>query len=277
MITRMMRRLTLLGLAYTAVAVVAPAAMAAHSSKNVTCPEYNPNDNTDSTVFQGTAKNLVVPPGHSCVIYGANVTRNVTAESGSFFGAINSTIGHDLISNGAAVVDTGVYQTPGKKGPGHVTVGGDIMLSGSSFNLDFCDTTVKHNFVVNGLLNEYELQIGDTSQNNLDYKDGFWSCQGGPEFSLSPPVTVGHDLIIRNSRVGLLDVSNDSIGHNLFVENNVATYASKGWLPAGQGMWVANNSVGRNAACNGNSPALASGGPDAAQNTTGGKTNTCKF
>lgn len=48
-------------------------------------------------------------------------------------------------------------------------------------------------------------------------------CQGGPEFSLSPPVTIEHNLIIRHSKFDLLDVSNDSIGHSLVVENNVAT------------------------------------------------------
>lgn len=270
----MTRRLILLGLAGGAMAAMAPAAMAA--PQNVTCPEYNAEDKTDSTVFQGTAKNLLVPAGHFCVIYGAHITKNVTVEKEAGFGAINSTIGHDLISNSAAVVSTGVYQTAGGKGPGHVVVGHNITLSGHSFNLDFCDTTVKHNFNVNGLNNAFELQIGDTSQKNLDYTDNFYSCQGGPEFSLSPPVTVNHDLTITNSKFGLLDVSNDSIGRNLVVENNVATYDTEGYLPSGQGMWVANNTVGHYANCEGNSPALASAGPDAAQNTTG-KTNNCKF
>jgi hypothetical protein len=269
--TEMKRRLLVFGLAGVAMAAMASAAMAAPPT-NVTCPEYNGTE--DSTVFQGTAKNLIVPPGHFCAIYGAHITRNVTVESEAFFAAINSTIGHNLISNGAAVIDTGVYKTPGGKGPGPVVVGHDITLSGHSSNLDFCDTTVNHNFNINGVNNAFELQIGDTSERNLDYTERYYSCQGGN--SLSPPVTIKHNLTITNSKFGLLDVSNDSIGHKLVVDNNVATYASESALPPGQGMWVANDSIGAMASCVGNSPALASGGPDAAQNTAG-KTNNCKF
>ena len=43
-----------------------------------------------------------------------------------------------------------------------MVVGHNISLTGSSFNLDFCDTTVVHDFSVNGLKNAYELQIGDS-------------------------------------------------------------------------------------------------------------------
>jgi hypothetical protein len=272
-----MKRISLLAtLAVAATAAMAPAAMAKGPPNVVVCPEYKEHDPTDSTVFQGKAKNLVVPAGHTCQIYGAHITRNVTLESGSFFNAIGSTIGHDLVSNGAAVVYLGVYQTEGGKGPGPVVVGHDITLSGSSYNLDFCDTFVHHNFDVNGLKNAYELQIGDTSQKNLDYVDDFYSCEGGPEFSLSPPVKIKHDLNITNSSFGLLDVSNDSIGHNLTVENNIATYDTEGYLPSGQGMWVANDTIGKRAVCVGNSPALSSAGPDAAQNTAR-KLNDCKF
>ncbi|HUH81558.1 MAG TPA: hypothetical protein VLZ06_09555 [Solirubrobacteraceae bacterium] len=270
------RRLVLVGLVSVATAVIVPAAIAAGPPRVVTCPEYNANDPTDSTVYQGTAMNLFVPAGHECVMYGADISHDVTLESGSLFGAISSTIGHDLVSHGAAVISTGVYQTLGGKGPGPVVVGDNITLKGSSFNLDFCDTTVVHDFKVNGLKNAYELQIGDTSKNNLDYVDNFYSCQGGPGFSLSPPVTINHDLKITNSTVGLLDVSNDSIGHNLVVKNDVATYATEGYLPSEQGMWVANNSIGNNATCLGDSPALGNAGPDAAQNTAG-RHNNCKF
>ena len=114
------------------------------------------------------------------------------------------------------------------------------------------------------------------SKNNLDYVDNFYSCQGGPGFSLSPPVTINHDLKITSSTVGLLDVSNDSVGDNLVVENDVATYATEGYLPSGQGMWVANNNIGNNATCLGNSPALGNAGPDAGPNTAG-RHNNCKF
>ncbi|HXB17083.1 MAG TPA: hypothetical protein VNV44_15210 [Solirubrobacteraceae bacterium] len=272
MFDHMKRAAAALALVGVAVLVTGPAAQA-RVPKLVTCPEYNPNDNTDSTVFQGTAQNLVVPAGHACVIAGAKITKNVTLESGSTFGAIGSTIGRDLISNGASVVTTGVYQTPGGKGPEPVLVRHDIVLNGSSYNLDFCDTTVGHNFTANGLQNAYELQIGDSSKNNLDYTDDFYSCQ---EFSLSPPVTINHDLTITNSKFGLLDVSNDTIGRNLTVTGNTTTYSSEGYLPAGQGTWVANDSIGKIATCSGNSPELASAGPDAQQNTAG-KTNNCKF
>jgi len=175
---RIMRRLVLVGLAGLAMAVMAGPAMATKLPLNVTCPEFNSEDKTDSTVFQGKAKNLLVPAGHSCVIWGADVTKNVTVESGGFFGASNSTIGRDLISHSALVIDSGVYYTPGGKGPGPVTVGRDVILTGSSDNLDFCDTTVIRDFSVNGLHNAFELQIGDSSKRDLDYTGNFYSCQG---------------------------------------------------------------------------------------------------
>jgi hypothetical protein len=189
----------LLALAGIAMAVMAPAAMAKGPPKVVVCPEYKGNDPTDSTVFQGTAKNLLVPAGHTCQIYGANITKDVTLESGSFFDAINSTIGRDLISNGATVVYLGVYQTEGGKGPGPVVVGHNIMLTGSSANLDFCDTTVSHNFIVNGLKNKYELQIGDSSQKNLDYTDNFYSCQGGRNSASRRPSRSDTTLLLRTA------------------------------------------------------------------------------
>lgn len=267
------RPILLLGITGVAMAASAPAAMA--GSSFTYCPIFN---NTDSSLYQGTAKNLIVPANQACVIYGATITKNVTLEPGSFFAAESSTIGANLISHGAAVIDTGVYYTPGGKGPGPVAIGHNVVLTGSSYNLDFCDTTVGHDFKVNGLKNAFELQIGDTSKNNLDYKEGFYSCQGGTlsePYSLSPPVHIKHNLTITNSTVGLLDVSNDTIGHNLTVENVVATYDTEG-LEAGQGMWVANDTIGRNANCVNLTPALASGGIDAAQNTAG-KVNNCKF
>ncbi len=277
---RITQRLILLGVIGITMAAMAPAAMAkTKAPTNVTCPEFNPSDQTDSSVFQGTAKNLVVPAGHFCVIWGADVTKNVTVESGGFFGASNSTIGHDLVSHGALVIETGAYYTPGGKGPGPVTVGRDVILSGSSDNLDFCDTTVVRNFVANGLHNAFELQLGDTSERDLDYTNNFDSCQGeaeGKRISQSPKVTINRDLIITNSTFGLLDVANDSIGRNLTVSNDVATYETEGYLPAGQGMWVNNNTVGRNANCLSDTPALASAGPDAGPNTVGA-VNNCKF
>ena len=274
MLSKTIRRFVLLGL--TGAAAFAAATSSATAAGNVTCQGYDPNDVTDAHVFQGSAANVTVPPGASCVIANANVTGNVTIGSGALFGAINSTIGNDLVSNGAAVVDTGVYSTPGGKGPGPVKVGHNITLSGSSYNLDFCDTTVGNDFVANNLKNAFELQIGDTSMRDLDYTDGFYSCNGGTGFSLNPPVRINHDLRVTSSTLGLLDISNDSIGHDLVVQNDVATYPTQGYVPAGQGMWVAADTVGHDANCSGNSPALMSDGPDDTPNVVS-HINTCKF
>ena len=87
---------------------------------------------------------------------------------------------------------------------------------------------------------------------------------------------IHRNLNITNSSFGLLDVANDTIGHELHVENVVTTYATEGYLPAGQGTWVNSNTVGRDATCLNLTPALASSGPDALQNTAG-KHNNCKF
>src|SRR5208282_1237360 len=82
----MTRQLAVLGLACLAMAAMAPVAMAAMKPpRDVTCPELKETDPTDSTVFQGTAKDLLVPAGHFCQIYGADITKNVILESGSFF------------------------------------------------------------------------------------------------------------------------------------------------------------------------------------------------
>ncbi len=278
MIPQMTRRVILLGaavVAMVAAAAMAPAAMA----RTTTCPEFNPEDTTDSTVYQSTAENLVVPAGHSCVIYNAHITSNVTVQSGAFFAAMNSTIGNNLISRGASVVYTGVYYTPGGKGPGHVTVGHNIVLKGSSYNLDFCDTTVGNDFIVRELHNAYELQIGDSSKQDLDYTGDFYSCQGeseGKPFSLSPPVTINHNLTIKNSSFGLLDVANDSIGYDLTVTNDVTTYAQEDYLPAGQGTWVNNNTNANRASCVNDTPTLANPGPDAQPNQAG-TANSCTF
>jgi hypothetical protein len=76
-------------------------------------------------LFTGTAKDVVVPPGNACVIRGATVTHDVTVGKGASLGVDNSSIGHDVKANGAALFEVIGFT-------GRISVGHDVVITGTS-------------------------------------------------------------------------------------------------------------------------------------------------
>jgi hypothetical protein len=84
----------------------------------------------------------------------------------------------------------------------------------------------------------------------------------------SPPITVGHDLVVTGNSAlsgffspSSLDVGNNSVGHDLIFSGNTA-------VPGGY-LAVSDNSVGHDAICAANSPALSKDDPGDGPNLAG--------
>jgi hypothetical protein len=234
-----MKKTLLLAVAAAVLCVVVVQSAAA-APANVTC----------SGVFTGTAKDLTVPPGGFCVLDGATVTHDVIVQTDAFFGAENSSIGHDVTATKAAAIALGY----GGVTPGAVKVGHDVVINGSGPNGDFydvCDTTVGHDVRINGTTGTEEVEIGDNSA----------FC----DLTSSPASTIGHDVVVTNNKPGTwVDVGDNSVGHDLVVSGNAATaYVD-----------VSDNAVGHDASCSGNSPPLSKDGPEDGPNHAS-HSNTC--
>ena len=212
-------------------------------------------------LFTGTAKDLVVPAGGSCVLEGATVTHDVTVGSGAFFGIDNSTVGHDVTSTGAAQIEFIGYTGP-------ISVGHDVTLTGTSpeaqsyGNYDVCDTTIGHDLTIKNAHLAYEIDLGDTGTQPEDI------CgYPGPM-----PDSIGHDLDVSSDSAGRIDVGNNSVGHDLAVNNNTASPETGQTGDIG----VDDNTVNHDATCTGNNPGLSKDGPEDGANTVGHKDTGCE-
>ncbi len=213
-------------------------------------------------LFTGTAKDVVVPPGNACAIIGATVTHDVTVGKGASLGVDNSSIGHDVKANGAAL-----FEFIGYTGP--ISVGHDVVLTGTSpeamsyGGYDVCDTTIGHDLSITGADIAYEIEVGDTGPQDNEF------C--GAPGPVSQPDSVGHDLTVSNNTAGKVDVGNNSVGHDLNVNNNFASTSTGDTGDIG----VDDNTVSHDATCTGNSPALSKDGPEDGPNHGGHKNTGC--
>jgi hypothetical protein len=208
---------------------------------------------------------VIVPANQVCSINNAKVGHDVILEAGSFVGISSSTIKHSVIGKEVSTLETG------NVGPnaGPVSVGHDIELTGIQSNAEhangyvICDTTIKHDLLISGTSTPFGTIIGDTGTASNEF------CTGGPMVP-TPQDMIGHNLVIKNNVFGRLDVGNNTIRHDLIVENNIGTtaFGDAGTLD------VSDNAAGHNALCAGNTPALTPDGPEDGPNHAK-KLDTC--
>jgi hypothetical protein len=212
---------------------------------------------TCTGLFSGTAKDLVVPGGVTCVLVGATITHDVTVQPDGNLGAGGgTTIGHDLVATQADEIVAGNF--------GPLTVGHDLVISGIDASptlirgYEVCDTTINHDLKITGTLSDFPMNVGDVGPGEFCS-----SRDPGAE-----PNTIGHDAVINGNTVtGFvpnIDVGNNSIGHDLNVSGNTAT----GYID------VSDNTVGHDASCSANTPALSKDGGEDGPNSAG-HNNTC--
>jgi hypothetical protein len=250
----------------------------------------------DTSVFTGTARDLIVPEGGGCDVLGATVMRDLIVRPGAGVLAFETTIGRDLIvgtDSDAFVVVTEigrdltartaaslflerttigrdfVAQEPatvqtGRVAPetsgGSVRVARDVLIDGSPAGFEF---------VFDGIC---ELIVGhDLRMTNREVTLGFGigdNCaRNGREAN-----TIGHDLIVTDNAalVGFfgpssLEVGDNHVGHDLVFSRNTAA-------PGGV-LEVSDNVVGHDAICASNNPAVLQA-PGAGPNVAG-HANSC--
>ena len=240
-----MRKTLLLVVCMALFAPLLPRTAAASSSHNVRC----------SGTFSGTATNVIVPAGQSCLIDNAIITHDVVAEPDASVAVVNSSIGHDLSADHPALVETGFQSgVPPfvNTTPGPVQIGHDLSISGSAgatdanppVGFDICDTTIDHDLTISGANVPNEIQVGDKGTG-----PDFEYCQ----FAAAAPNTVRHDLTVVNNQVGRIDIGNNSISHDMTVSGNSVTAPS----PLYSTIDVSDNTVGHTARCKDNNPQVS--------------------
>ncbi len=222
----------------------------------------SPDPYSPDAYFTGTAKDLNVPAGYWCFLEGATISHDATVQPGGSLEADNSTIGHDVTANGAAVIYFFNYTGPNK-------VGHDFVATGTSpatmeyGGWDVCGTTIGHDLSITGANVAYEIEIGDQGPQDNEF------CGG-----LSPD-TIGHDLVVSGNHAGHIDVGNNSVAHDLAVSNNTTYDYDSGDPNAAAGIGVDDNTVSHDATCVGNSPALSKDGPEDGPNHVGHNDTGC--
>ncbi len=165
-----------------------------------------------------------------------------------------TTIGHDFFASQPQTVQTGQAGRNLPEGP--VKIGHDFTIQGAP---DFP-------FVFDGLCDLHvgnDLRITDRSV-NLGIGLGA-QCAGNG----APANTIGRDLVVTGNSAlsgvfgpSSINLGADTIGRDLVFSNNTA-------VPGGH-LTVSGNSVGRDATCAGNNPAVETDTPNVA-----GRSNTC--
>jgi hypothetical protein len=238
-------------------AVAAPSALAdGKDGKTVRCtgtvlPVFNPGFVT------GSVDNVIVPPNNFCILEGAQVRHDVLVGANGGLGAENSSVGHDIVATSPWEIETG------NNGP--LTVGHDFVISGpdagnGAQGYDICNTSVGHDLKIVNTSVLYEIEVGDIGPQDNEF------CTTSP----SPPVSVGHDLVVTGNSAGTIDIGNNTVVHDLVVANN--TLRTDYPLPSLIG--VDDNKVGHDATCS-NSVPLTKDGPEDGPNVVGGRNRGC--
>lgn len=214
----------------------------------------NSEDVQCTGAFSGTARVLTVPANGFCIVDGATITQDLIVEQNGVLAVENTTIGHDLRGDRPQNIETGF----GGGNPGPVSVGHDLRIEGSDapngIAYDICDTTINHDLQVSHTNVPFEIEIGDTGTQPNEF------CA----LSVSPPDSVGHDLTVDHNSAERIDVGNNTIGHDLLVQDNTATSDND----------VSDNKVGHDARCSSNTPPAGKDGPEDGPNQAG-QANTC--
>jgi hypothetical protein len=244
-------------------AVAAPSASADRSpdgskndGKTVRCtgtvlPDFNPG------IVTGPVDNVIVPANNFCILEGAQVKHDVLVGANGGLGAENSSVGHDIVAIQPWEIETG------NNGP--LTVGHDFVISGpdaenGAQGYDICDTSVGHDLKITGTSVLYEIEVGDIGPQNNEF------CTTSP----SPPVWVGHDLVVTGNSAGKIDIGNNTVVHDLVVKDNTL----RSDYPLVSGIGVDDNKVGHDATCL-NSVPLSKDGPEDGPNVVGGRNRGC--
>lgn len=273
---------------------------AAGSDGTVVCDQV-------TQAFGGTTTNLIVPIGGYCAIDHATITQNLVVQNGAgtdvrdssigsdmtlgndsgatlgnssvgndvkvgfngFFGSGPATIGHDLIATHPGSIQISGTGPPPDGTFGRTTVGHDVLVNGSPGPPD------PGNFIFDSLCN---LTVGnDLVMENRWVTLGFSIGDATPPFSPcidTPPVTVGHDLVVTNNKAldGFfgplpIEVGDVQVGNDATFSNNSA--APGGFLEFND------NTIAGNATCSRNTPSITGGLPDDGPNIVGGTNNGC--
>jgi hypothetical protein len=191
---------------------------------------------------------------------GADILRSTIGHDMKLFGLGGGahlesvTIGHDFFASKPQTVQTG-HNAPDTPG-GPVRVGHDFSISGSPdfpFVFDgLCDLHVSRDLTITNRTVNLGMGVGNI-------------CAGNGE----PANTIGRDLVMTgNASVpgvfgpSSIDVGANHVGRDLVFSNNTAT--------AGGVLDVSGNTVGRDATCAANNPAVTVSSPN-----TVGRLNTC--
>lgn len=228
----------LLGLAFAAVFASVPGVASAMGSDS-----GGGSQTTCTGAFSGTAYDLVVPSGSTCLVSGAFIKHDVIVQTGGGLAIERSVVGDDISASRPQNVETGFGAS---LNPGPVRVGHDLTISGSdapnAVGYDICDTTVGNDLVVDRTAPQFEIDIGDEGPQDNEF------CT----YAQEAPDRVGHDLVVdRNSPLNI-DVGNNSVGHDLIVADNTAK----------TNIDVSDNRVGETAFCSGNTPPPSPDGPE---------------
>jgi hypothetical protein len=256
--------------------------------------------------FSGQTTNLIVPIGGYCAVDHATIAQNLIVQNGAgtdvtnssigndetlgnnsgatlgnstvghdvkvgfdgFFGAGLSTIGHDLIATHPNSIQIGSTGPPPDGIAGRVTVGHDFVVNGSpgppdtgAFVFDgICNLGVGNDLLMTNRWVTLGFTIGDSTPHS--------PCTG------TPPVTVGHDLVVMNDtalsgffgpsslEVGDIQVGNDAT----FSGNSAAT---------GGSLEFNDNTIAHDATCSRNTPSITGDQPGDGPNHVGGTNSGC--
>lgn len=205
---------------------------------------------TCTGTFSGTAENLLVPAGQTCLVSAAQIKHDVTVQADGSLAIERSTVGHDIIATKPQNIETGFGASVT---PGPVSVGHDVSIVGSdapnAVGYDICDTSVGHDLLVADTQPQFEIDIGDVGPQLNEF------CS----YAVSAPDRVGHDLLVYRNSPLTLDVGNNRVGHALVVADNTAKTSTD----------VSDNQVGHDAVCSGNTPPPSPDGPEDGPNQAG--------
>jgi hypothetical protein len=189
--------------------------------------------NCNGTLAAGTYENVNVLAGAACTLdLNAHVTvmHDLIVQATGSLNDQAATVGHDVVATNPQIISIGYGGS----------VGHDIVIQGLTGSGDnyICNTRIGHDLSVsNGLVSASVLNIGPPR------------C--------AAPLTVGHDLTVRNN-ANPVTVSDNSAGHDLVVQGNTG------------GTTVNGNHAGHDAACIANTGFVAAG-----NGNTAGHNNTC--
>lgn len=209
-----MRRSLLLTLAIVGFGLIA--AVPASAAQVTYCPQ------PPSTQYIGLVNapgDLVVPPGTSCgPTEGSTIGHDVIVSDGASFFPGGTTVGYDVISYGADLIELG----DPNNGTSDMIVGHDVIIRGTQGTLPFgqfvCQTRIGHNLLITGTaasVSQWYIGYQNPSNCGRNYGRGGDTIGGNGIFrGNANSIYVGDNNNAFNGGTGL------GFGHDLFFGNN---------------------------------------------------------